>query len=302
MTDASSSASVDESLETLRRDRPAYGELVDFFGPLLRARERLAGELRADCPPPPPGYADARARGLPLLADNDLSAWSGQLERCAAELLPVLGGMLRIEDPAGRLRAHLERFDASLADLARLRLAGEESGLQRAAEDMNLPAPTLVFLLEQILGPVLGAVAAQLEEPETWGDGKLACPVCGSLPAFASLSRREPAHTEQIVGGGGRKYLHCGLCGHAWRVRRDACPGCGAADAAQRELLFAEGSPRERIEVCHACESYLLCIDLREYDVPPAPETVPLGLLHLDILAQGRELRPLVRSTWNALR
>ncbi|MGE4292024.1 MAG: formate dehydrogenase accessory protein FdhE [Desulfovibrio sp.] len=296
-------ASVDDSLEILRRDRPAYAELIDFFGPLLRTRERLVAEFKTDCPELPAHSETARQQGVHLLAGNDLSAWEALLNRAAGELYPVLGKLLNISDMEALVRTHLEATGSGLAALVRLRLEGDEPALARIGESLGLPTPSLGFVLENILFPVLGALTSQLTEPATWGDWKQpSCPICGSLPAFAYLSLREPAHTEQLVSGGGRKYMHCGLCGHDWRVRRDACPGCGTAETEKRELLFAEETPRERIEACHSCNSYSLCIDLREYETPPALDTVPLGLLHLDILAQGKSLRPLAWSTWNTLR
>lgn len=296
-------ATVEASLETLRKDRPAYAELIDLFGPLLRTREKLASEFAKTCSTPPEHTISARKQGVHLLAGNNLRSWSPLLEQAAEELFPVLGKILNLPDLAGIVSGHLAKEQTDLTTMALLRLEGDEASIDRAATDMNLPAASLGFVLENLLAPVLSAVASRIEEGPNWGDWtQSVCPVCGSLPAFAYLSLREPAHTEQIVSGGGRKYLHCGLCGHDWRVRRDACPSCGTAETEKRELLFAEETPRERIEACHYCKSYNLCIDLREYDTPPALDTVPLGLLHLDILAQGKSLRPLAWNTWNTLR
>lgn len=304
-------ASVDDSLETLRKDRPAYSELIDIFGPLLRSREHLVTEFRAEfnadssdnSPKLPALTAAGQQQGVHLLAGNDLRAFAALLQRSATTLFPILGVLLHVEELEAAVRKHLAAENIQLADLVRLRLDGDEPGITRAAESMNLPAASLGFVLENILTPVLAALTAGIAEPDTWGDWKQPnCPVCGSLPAFAYLSLREPAHTEQLVSGGGRKYMHCGLCGHDWRVRRDACPSCGIDETEKRELLFAEETPRERIEACHYCDSYSLCIDLRQYETLPALDTVPLSLLHLDILAQDKSLRPLAWNTWNTLR
>ncbi|MEF2144058.1 MAG: formate dehydrogenase accessory protein FdhE [Desulfovibrionaceae bacterium] len=303
MTQQIRSQSVEASLEQLRRNRPAYAELVDTFQPLLCARERLAAAFSEKCPAPPAANSAARRQGAHLLAGQDLLPWSDLLDASADTLLPILGQILNIPDLEQNFRAHLRGRGGSLAELARDRLAGDENALLRVSESMSMGAAPLSFILENIMAPVLSAISAQIKPLANWSEwAQPNCPVCGSLPSFAFLSLREPVHTEQLVSGGGKKHLHCSLCGHDWRVRRDTCTACGSSETEQREIIHAEGVPGERIEACGYCGSYCLCVDLRQYDAVPAPETVPLGLVHLDILAQGKKLRPLAWTVWNSLK
>lgn len=304
--------SVRSSLQRLCQERPAYQQLADVFAPLLECAELLREELAPTCPALPPHAQTLKGQGIPLLIGNDLKTWDQALDQSLKRMAPVLETLLERPGLEALLRDQMQRSGRTPADLVLPLLQGDEAAIKRLAteleqdrKDRDEPAidpGRLGFFLHHVLSPVLSTAAAMLPEPATWGDWKEpVCPVCGCLPAFASLSPREPAHTEQIVSGGGRKHLHCGLCGHHWRIRRDACPGCGQADSEQRELLYAQDATRERIEVCRACNGYALCVDLREYDPVPALETVPLALLHLDMVARERGLRPLFRSIWNVL-
>ncbi|SKA81879.1 FdhE protein [Paucidesulfovibrio gracilis DSM 16080] len=301
--------SVRSSLQRLCQERPAYRQLTEVFAPLLEHAETLRADLTPTCPALPPHGETFKAQGIPLLTGNDLTTWNQPLDQSLARMAPVLETLLERPDLEALLRDQMERTGLTPAHLVLPLLQGDEPALNRLAtaleqgrDEPAIDPGRLGFFLHHVLSPVLSAAAATLPEPETWGDWKEPiCPICGSLPAFATLSPREPVHTEQIVSGGGRKHLHCGLCGHHWRIRRDACPGCGQADSEQRELLFARDAARERIEICHSCNGYALCVDLREFDPVPALETVPLALLHLDMVARERGLRPLFRTIWNVL-
>lgn len=157
-------------------------------------------------------------------------------------------------------------------------------------------------MIEATIPPLLNAMRTRLGElipREGWEQGT--CPMCGSLPAMACLSPKENHDLESLVGGGGRKYLHCALCGHDWRYRRDACPACNNDDQHTREVLYDENNRRERIEACEQCGTYLVSIDLREYDPLPHLSVAPMSFVHLDIIARQREYSPLTPSIWNGV-
>jgi len=55
----------------------------------------------------------------------------------------------------------------------------------------------------------------------------------------------------------------------------------------------------ERIDICRLCGHYLPCIDLRDLDALPHLDTMSVGLVHLDMLAQEKGFSPMVRTPWN---
>ena len=160
-----------------------------------------------------------------------------------------------------------------------------------------------------MLGPVLRA----LVELSPHGDGKEApwnvegtwrqgyCPVCGSGPSIAYLDR--PVFDEKnafLAGGGGKKHLHCSLCGTDWTFRRGACPFCGEEGAGVMEILKEAGNALgERLDWCTRCKTYCPTVDLRERDTAPDLDALALGMLHMDMVAAQKGLQPLHPAFWN---
>jgi FdhE protein len=206
--------------------------------------------------------------------------------------------------PQGRaFRAIGEALKGNTLDLEGLcssYLAKNQSTLKEAAGHMNIEPEILNFALGRILAPVVSAAAEIMKKsiPEiSWTKGY--CPICGSFPAIAALSKPEPVDLDSLVGGGGKKILHCSLCGFAWYFRRDACPCCENSEPGTREILHVRKAGQERIEACTRCKAYFPCIDLREYSVGPDMSVAPLGLIHLNLIAARKGYRPLAPAPWN---
>ena len=282
------------TLEAIRNRHPVYAELLDTFGPLFEQREALAESFsRREILVPDPD-SELLAQGIPLLGNVSLEGYGKQLEEAAQTVAPLFAKIL------DNGNAFPEISELNLPVLCRAYLDGDITTLDRAARDISMHPALLSFFLWAVAGPVLRDIASRTTESLTdkaWKEGT--CPVCGSLPSLAVLSRREQTDLDQLVGGGGRKYLHCSLCGHDWHYRRDACAACGNHDSNKREIRHAEEFPHERIETCSECNSYLLCIDLREESKIPALDVAPLGLVHLDLIAHGDNLAPLNQFPWN---
>ena len=295
--------SVLATLDAIVAGKPAYREIADRFRPLFEARAQVRQDLDERELHTPPVDPVRLGQGAHLLAGVDPAVWADALADSAATILPVLEQSFDLDGLPTRLLAASREDDRLLAGLARARLEGDAQLLENTSASLQSPTATLAFALENVLAPVLGAVAARVGESLSPGtiSPNTTCPVCGSLPTLSHLSQKDFTELEHLVGGGGRKFLRCGLCGHDWRVRRDACPSCGEADPENRKILFAEGARRERVEVCSKCNTYCLCVDLREYDPAPSLDVLPLGLMHLDLIARKNELSPVAPTIWNTL-
>lgn len=296
-----------EALEALRSRRPALAPLLAAFGGLLAHKATLAESLAGSIPEGLVSVDLARvAQGVPLLAGADLSALRGAMREAAAVFLPLLAEAFpTLRGELSRIAVALDRPDqegTDIATLARDLLDGNDEALARAAEGMAVAAGVLVFALRGILAPVLAAVAgsvrARLAE-SNWRKGS--CPVCGSLPGLATLSKVGDLGSEFLRGGGGQKHLHCSLCGHGWRIARGMCPVCENTDKDKREYFRVEGESVEKVEICHTCGLYVPCIDLRELDGEPPLEVLSLGMAHLDILARQKGYQPAAWLPWNQM-
>ena len=194
--------------------------------------------------------------------------------------------------------------DTALKTLAEDLLREDVPALEKTAAGISVPLPVLLFAFGFVLGPALHALVAASEgkpwEAEgAWRQGY--CPVCGSFPSIAYLER--PVFEEKnafLAGGGGKKHLHCSLCGTDWIFRRGACPSCGEEGSGVMEILRESGEAQgERLDWCMKCRTYCPTVDLRERVDTPDLDALALGLLHLDMVAAGKKLHPLNPSFWN---
>jgi FdhE protein len=111
------------------------------------------------------------------------------------------------------------------------------------------------------------------------------CPICGAFPEISFLKGQE-----------GQRWLKCSLCGYDWRFDRMACPCCGKINRS-KEFIYANGFEHKWVELCPDCHRYIVGIDLRKQTEVTA-DVAAIGMVHLDILAQGRGFLPTAESAW----
>ena len=302
--------------------RPVLGPVLRAFEPLLSAQAELAETLAqtlakkaAAGPALPEWRADRAGQGLSLLSGVKLAGGAGLLRASAEKLLPLLGAMEAMAPHMPALEAFFlgQREEPSAAPedsreaLAEALIANDRKAVARIAENAGLEPPVLGFVAGFVTTPVLRAITRALcgagqgpwNEGEFWQRGY--CPVCGSLPSIAWLDK--PVADDKnayLAGGGGKKHLHCGLCGADWRFRRGACPACEEEGGGVIEILRESGpSHGERLDWCTKCKSYCPTVDLREREFTPDLEAAAIGMMHLDMVAARKKLRPLALSFWN---
>ena len=289
----------------MAKDRPALEPMLRAFGRLLAETARCRDELPAT---DTTGLALDKERlmqGLPLLEQMPMLRLEHALEQAAPRIIPALAEAF----PA--LGDSLERLGAALADdglrsrFGQALRADQGDALDGLARDLGMDPGVLGFALESLARPALERYAQALapllaEVPWTvWNRG--VCPVCGSLPVMALLRPGEYDSSEFLREGAGQRWLCCSLCSHQWRAGRVTCPSCGRQEQENREYLYTDEFGRERIEACRECGRYLLTMDVRERTDPLDHRIAPLGLVHLDILAQERGFTPLADRPWNRL-
>lgn len=252
----------------------------------------------------PAGPAEGDAQGA------GFDALSRPLQQSARLFAPVFAALPFLA-PHAEAFAALGEDEAALLAASRAYLKGDVEELEARAQAVALPSGVLSLVLEAVVGAVLrAAVRLQFpeslewaapwdERPASWGRGW--CPVCGSAPVVAWLEEKGFDHKNPFAaGGGGKKHLHCGLCGTEWRFRRGACPSCDSEGADVMEVLReSEHSFGERLDWCTRCQSYCPAVDLRERDTRPDMDALALSLMHLDMVAADKGLSPLYPTFWN---
>ena len=294
---------VKETLAIIGRQRPPFKSFFETFEPLLTQRrltaERLAPLLASA------GFSlEAKSARVPLLKEKQSEGLAPFMREAARDMLPLVSALETVapykEKLEGLFSANGEERDVEALFYAML--AETPDALMELAKKYRLEPRILSFAGEFIVSTVLRALAAELEDEEFGDWRKGVCPVCGTAPTIAWLAKRPPVEkNEFLAGGGGRKHLHCGMCGANWYFVRGICPSCGAQGQDAMNILGEEDRRHERIDWCKKCNVYLPLIDLRELANVPDLDAMALGLMHLDLAAAEKALMPLKHSFWNTI-
>ncbi|NDV18572.1 formate dehydrogenase accessory protein FdhE [Pseudodesulfovibrio sp. JC047] len=303
MSTVSASTMVETTLASIRERTPAYGELADQFGRVFLAVAGVRDDLMKKGVAIPAIDPARISAGVPVLVGNDMTLWANELVESASVVVPILSEVLALDEATRKSLIEWMADPKHVSGLAQAWIEGDRKYFENTSVCPETVSPdVLLSISETISVPVLCAVVETLGESLaslSWDHGY--CPVCGSTPSISMLSPKEVSELDQLVGGGGKKYLHCSHCGHDWRFKRNACPACGNDDAETREVFYADGTNAERIEACHACGKYCLNVDLREYEPRPNLDVLQMGLIHLDLFAHEHKLQPLTATLWNTL-
>lgn len=297
--------SVAQTLHAACERHPALAPLIDHFSALYAARaeliESLADKLAKDENCPAPVIQEERLQqGIPVLSDSDIEwaeAYYPEIEAGLFEYLETIGSL---QPAVAQFKEAIAAEKLSISTLLRAALNSNESVFTKSAKAADMESTTLLFITQQILSCVLGAYVTVHNEALSkifWREAY--CPVCGSFPDISMLQRPDADQSEFLAGGGGKKMMHCSSCSHQWHFRRGTCPACNNDEAGAIHYFHIEEHTGERVEYCNKCNTYLNNIDLRNSTITPDLAVAPLTLIHLDMQAAQKKLKPLVHSIWN---
>lgn len=319
--------SLEQTLEELVSRRPVLEPVLRAFAPALAAQVELALELQPDLSAArlalPKMQAERAGQGASLLAGESLDGLEEALRKSARKLLPLLGELAFIAGHMPALEAcFLTPVEQSVkgaaplsgkakdirVQLAEAQVSGNREAVLRIAEAGNIDPQVLDFVFGFVVAPVFRALASGVladgghfgaHGGGLWQQGY--CPVCGAMPSIGWLDKAAIDEKNAfLAGGGGKKHLHCGVCGTNWHCKRAVCPACSEDGNGVMEVLRESGASHgERLDWCTKCRSYCPTIDLRECEHMPNLEAAAIGMMHLDMVAAQKNLHPLKPSFWN---
>lgn len=314
---AATRQTVAQTLEEVIAWRPVLAPVLRSFEPLFSAQEELVGvlaeNLKDQAAALPQGQTDRMDQGVSLLAGTTFAGFSPAVRTSAEKMLPLLSRMDAVVPHKEALADFFLKSDDTetqhVEELVAAVASGNKKAIQGLAEKIEVDPLVLHFVAGFVVAPVLHALTSLVassgdEAPwdtgDVWRQGY--CPMCGALPTMGWMDK--PAIDDKnafLAGGGGKKHLHCGTCGADWKFRRGACPACGEEVSGVMELLRESGTAAhgERLDWCTKCKSYCPAVDLREREFIPNLDALALGMMHLDMVAARRKLKPVKPSFWN---
>jgi FdhE protein len=274
-------------IQQLKKKRPGYGEMLDFYQKVKEAQQGIKTSLKIKPIKLRKEWKELLAKeGFSLVQKEDFPL---DIE-ASTTLFTRLCQIAKEANP--HMAEQVEKINGAIAhkriDLKKLLMGGvKEQKIEKVADKFGLDIKVFSFLIQSSIKPSIEAGMEQLHselDPETWLKGY--CPMCGSLP-FLSLLKEEE----------GKRYLLCSYCGYQWRIDRLFCPFCNNKDQESLHYLFAEGEEAYRIDLCDQCRQYIKTIDYRNLEESD-PVLEDLATLHLDLLASQKGYKRPVPNPW----
>ncbi len=276
-----------ERIRQLKKKRPGYGEILDFYQKVKEAQDKSKASLKIDPIKLRKEWKDLLAKeGFSLIQKEDFPL---DIE-ASVKLFQTLCQIGKEANPhmAEQVKKIKEALDNKKIDLKNLLKKGvKEQNIDKVAQEFGLDKKVFLFLIQRSNRPSIETGMEQLHhelDPETWLKGY--CPLCGSLP-FLSLLKEE----------GGKRYLLCPYCGYQWRVDRLFCPFCNNKEPGSLKYFLGEGEEAYRVDLCDQCRQYIKTLDYRNLEESD-PVLEDLATLHLDLLASQKGYKRPVPNPW----
>ena len=261
-------------MEQIKREKPAYRNLLDFYEKIFIAKEEFYQSLKAlPIVFDEQGVKTKFKAGLPVLDKSAIELDSGALEIFFRTLLQI--SLEKNPDTAGKLHTFIKKGNLDVGKTIKAMWNGETPSPAGGKEELGDPT-LLSFLLTESLKPFYEYLAENLRaviDVTLWGKGY--CPICGKTPPIAAIPE-----------GKWSRHLFCVYCGTEWPFPFLMCPFCGNEEEEGVTYLYVENEKQYRLEVCKACQKYLKAVDIECIGTPVPLDVENIATLHLDILAQ----------------
>ncbi|MFH0782510.1 MAG: formate dehydrogenase accessory protein FdhE [Pseudomonadota bacterium] len=277
-----------KEIEQIISAHPHLENLLKAFAPLLLEKNQWLLDTAVDprvFPIDPLRYAD----GVPLdqqhqlfLEDDPWGSAGWSAAKSIAQGFPHFSKDMEVL---------LGRFtEGKYDDICLFFTHGQEADEQLIDKAAALGiSPTSLHLFLRVLNRFMLTKKARDMKMElaahAWTKGY--CPVCGGFPHLA------------ILGDKGQRELQCADCGHAWTFSRLTCPYCNHEDPQNTNIFFIEGQPEDTAFTCDKCRRYLLTANRSASLKHPPADLIAMGLIHLDVILQEKDFRPMAECEWN---
>ncbi|MGD9348919.1 MAG: formate dehydrogenase accessory protein FdhE, partial [Desulfobacterales bacterium] len=252
---AITSQQIKQAVAALKKLRPAYADLLNFYENIFVAQEDAKGQIGIE-----PTEISAETLALKRKEKFSLIGISEFVvdHKAATALLKRLcriteTGNDEMAEAARTIRNAITAGELDARVVFAALLNTDDAFLEKIEKNMGIDKKTLAFMAYNSIKPSLVHCAEQLasylDPDDAWDRGF--CPVCGSAPGF-SLFEDE-----------GKRILFCGFCWHQWTAQRIYCPFCENKDSKTLHYFFSEKDKDYRIDVCDSCQTYLKAIDQR---------------------------------------
>ncbi len=275
-----------ERAQQLKRKKPDYGAILDFYVNVREAQITSKASLKLDSTKLKEAVRQSPIEeGISLHQEREFP-----VDREAS--ISLFHALCRIGKTANpHMAEQVEKIEKSVRDndLEKL-LTGHvtKQAIEHFAANLGLDSKVLSFLIRKSIGPSIEAGMDQLRgELDPEAIVTIHCPLCGSLPSLSLLK-----------GEVGKRYSLCSVCGYEWRINRISCAVCGNKAPGTLQYFCGEGDEAYRVDLCDECHHYIKTIDYRNLEASD-PFLEDLATLHLDVVAVEKGYQRSAPNSWS---
>jgi len=275
---AITSQQIKQATAALKKLRPAYADLFNFYEKIFVAQENSKSHIQIEPLKISEEILALKKKekfSLIAMADFKVDAKSAiaLLERICQIVKAANPDMA---DSAQAIQKAIASEELNPRLLFAALLKAEDNYFNKIEKNLGIGKKALAFVVYSSTKPSVTHCAEQLsfylDPAQQWDKGF--CPICGNAPGF-SLFKNE-----------GQRVLFCGFCWHQWTTQRIYCPFCENKDSKTLHYYFSETEKDYRIDVCDSCKTYIKAVDMRNTNRIIYPPLEFVATLHLDIKAQ----------------
>ena len=273
---------INQAVDKVKQIRPAYTDILDFYGRLFIAQEDSKASIAIDPIIISETALDQKREAqFPLINISDFVIDEAASQTLFKRICRMAGNVSgKLSDPA---EAILEAIENEQMDLPRhfsSFLSEDDVYMKRLADGLKIDGEALALFTYSSINPSIvlntDQLSTFLDKEASWEKGY--CPICGSLPGFALLEDE------------GKRSFFCSFCRYQWLAPRRFCPFCENREEKTLAYFFSEEEKEYRVDVCEKCHKYIKTLDMRNTERIIYVPLEQVATLHLDIKAKAKGL------------
>ena len=293
MTAKEAASEIKNIIERAIEQNPQNIEIIKAFGPIITKQRQLAEQSslkKLDC-----SLIDKEKlkAGVPVSRQINLFLPEDSWKEDAIFLASaVKKGMPQLAENIDQISDLIKEGKINPTDYFKVSPDGESKTANGWINDLKISPSNASFLMSLVGRVVLERRAKEITAvlgAFDWEKGY--CPICGSFPSIALIEEE-----------GGKRFLHCSLCGHDWRFTRVLCPYCENDAKQGMDYFYIEKKTQESAFVCDKCKKYLVTLYRAGSLFARDMDIAAINLIHLDMIMQDKGYEPMTFCAWNILK